>query len=695
MIENEPSLLPVLEPLCYATGQILKPLQLFANDFLEIDVDSEMRAFIVEPATYRPKIDNEELKENVSVITYNEKEYVRDSRTPSWDAGRWLNRVPEKKQVSCGRWKIAGTDFSAIVMRHSWPYDKFVWKSNEAKLMFEFLLKRFFSQTKSAIIAARFKVDKQVPEMPSDYQEHPDLPLTNYQKVALMITLDKEAAALFMEQGTGKTPIVIARINLEGRRKREGQLLGCKADMYRALIICPQQVRRNWEAEFERFSVRPGKVTVLRGSAINRIHCLIDGVRKEADCEWSACIVSTDSVASTYEALRRIPWDLIVLDESHYIKQSGTLRFKAIKKFNGPNVRSRMILTGTPVANSVMDLWSQFEFLGEGLSGFLSFKNFRSFHGRFVEIGGSAVQKLIGVKGVPLIQERLSRIAFMIRKEEALDLPAKVYDIYEVAMSHLQAEWYRKMADELAIEIEENLADETKTMTVDHILTMLLRLAQITSGHVKWDVKFNDETEELEEGKVEQIPGENPKVKAVLDLIKDPEKDSNCKTIVWACFVEDIRVLSEALAKEGIKHVGYHGVVQEQYRVKGADIAEEVFNKDKNVKVLIANPASGGTGQNFLGYDVRNPDNYKTFCGHEIYVSCNWSAVQRSQSEDRAHRRGTRFPVRITDIVVPGTIDEDIRARVLQKKIMALQIQDVRNMLKRILGREVSVENGQ
>src|SRR3989304_3978427 len=118
MIENEPSLLPVLEPLCYATGQILKPLSLFPNDFLEVDVDPEMRAFIVEPITYRPKIDDEELKENTPVITYNEKEYVRDSRTPSWDAGRWLNRVPEKKQISYGRWKIAGTDFSAIVMRH-------------------------------------------------------------------------------------------------------------------------------------------------------------------------------------------------------------------------------------------------------------------------------------------------------------------------------------------------------------------------------------------------------------------------------------------------------------------------------------------------------------------------------------------------------------------------------------------------
>ena len=104
-------------------------------------------------------------------------------------------------------------------------------------------------QSNAAAIAAKFKLTGEVPEMPKDFipfpKGHPELELTEYQKVALMISLNNPAYALFMEQGTGKTAIVIARICLEAARKRARD--NGTGSMYRALIVCPKQVRLNWK----------------------------------------------------------------------------------------------------------------------------------------------------------------------------------------------------------------------------------------------------------------------------------------------------------------------------------------------------------------------------------------------------------------------------------------------------------------
>ena len=106
----------------------------------------------------------------------------------------------------------------------------------------------------------------------------------------------------------------------------------------------------------------------------------------------------------------------------------------------------------------------------------------------------------------------------------------------------------------------------------------------------------------------------------------------------------------------------------------------------------MGNPSSGGTGLNILGYDPTEPDKYETYTDTEIFFSTDWNAAKRSQAEDRAHRRGTRMPVRIIDLVVPGTIDEEIRARVAGKVQTAVMIQDVKEILTRL--RDVKPSNG-
>jgi SNF2 family DNA or RNA helicase len=132
---------------------------------------------------------------------------------------------------------------------------------------------------------------------------------------------------------------------------------------------------------------------------------------------------------------------------------------------------------------------------------------------------------------------------------------------------------------------------------------------------------------------------------------------------------------------EGICAVPYYGKTSEKDR----DDVVYRFNHDRDVKVLVGNPACGGAGLNLLGYPPDLANEYDTNCTHHIYYAQDWSMIKRSQSSDRSHRRGTRKPVRITDLVVPGTIDEEIRRRVTSKMMTAYEIGDIRQILKAVL----------
>jgi len=342
-----------------------------------------------------------------------------------------------------------------------------------------------------------------------------------------------------------------------------------------------------------------------------------------------------------------------------------------------------MVLTGTPIGNSLMDLWTQLEFLGHGFSGFSRFSAYRSFHGVWQDAGMNGIARLAGVKNIPLVQERLSRITFSVTKEEAgLNLPSKVYDTHEVEMTKEQAVAYKAMAEYLATEIEDRMSGNVDPVTAQNILTQLLRLAQITSGHIVTDANIDPDTGlELRAKQVRRLGPVNPKVDAVEQLLTAEDRDPKGKTLIWCCFTEDIRTIGERLTKLGIGHGLYYGATPQGER----DELVERFNGDDDLKVLVLNPQTAGEGLNLLGYN----ENSDMYTDHEIFFSQNWSAILRGQAEDRAHRRGTRMPVRITDLTVPGTIDEDIRARVKGKLLNAAEAVNIKDILISVLNLKV------
>ena len=718
-IETKIPAFPLLEPLSKATATALAPAKLLPTDFLEIDVaesdvrmvksgvnegkstGDDMMHFKVRavclkrcPTNILPSIGPDGKSADPEYVQTPQGAFYKDDvhyHYPSWNASSaWFTRVPERKQLGYGEWKLAGTDYTALIIHHAWPHSNLIFRSEAAQLLYTYLLKRFYVQSSAATIAAKFKLTNEVPVMPKDFVDHTKLPLTDYQKVALAISLDNPAYALFMEQGTGKTAIVIARICLEAARKRARN--NGTGGMYRALIVCPKQVRLNWKREFARFATSPGKTCILRGGKLKMIRTLVDSIRDEKDCAWSVCMISIDSVVTMWDAFKRMQWDFVTIDESHRIKNPSTNRFKALMDIDELHAPQKMILTGTPITNTVFDLWAQFQWLGEGLSGFSTFQNYRSFHGKWKDAvaGGNGLRKLDGFKNIPLVQERLARLSFLMRSEETgLQLPEKVSNVYEVEMTAPQAEVYKRIALQLVAEIDDMLemAEAAgKSMTVECILTKMIRLAQITSGFIKTDDEEDLDNESVTPGQIYQIGKKNPKLDAIVDMIReDWEQDSNSKCIIWATFIEDLRAISERLAAEEINHAGYHRVIQHQYRVKDAEKAEDKINFDDSCRVLVVNPASAGEGLNFLGYDKENPDASSMYVDHNIYFSCNWSIVERLQSMKRSHRRGTRANVRYTELVVPLTLDMEIRDRLSSKDNMAKSIQDIRDILNSVL----------
>jgi len=652
--------LDVISPLCPATQKFFNKLRIDPEERIRLSMSTDMRHFKAEFFSFKKHWQTGQVQR--CAPGYN-------------TAVRFPQRIPERRNLEADRWQFGATDLTALLIHYHWRPEQISFADEVTRSQYKYLLANFLRQT--------YGVQNRENLEGFRFLDSPEFKLGVYQKKALRASMFTEGFGYFMEQGTGKTAVAIARICNESLRKKEVQ--------YRVLIVCPKNVRTNWEEEFHKFSTVAGRVTVVRGDKLNRYKCIVEAMQKPAEDseeKFTAVIISYDSVERTFEPLKMIEWDLCILDESHYIKNSNTKRWKALRKLRD-RCKARMCLTGTPITNTMLDLYTQFEFMGDNWSGFTSYNSFKSFYGKFAKVSSSQNQagykKLIGLDNIPMIQERLARQAFLIKKSDALpDLPQKTYDICEVSMTKEQTEVYKNVCAEIAVELEDELnSTDNPVLVVNNMLTKMLRLAQITSGFVGISEVLDEEGEVIQEAIINRFDP-NPKIDSLVEILKT--KEPYQKTIIWACWVQDIRSIAARLRLEGIDAVTYYGATSDVDRAT----AVSRFNCDSTCKVFIGNAAAGGTGINLLGYDLRkkyNGKKPKTYCDHVIYFSQNWSPTARSQSEDRAHRRGTVGHVQYTDLMVPLSIDHEIREAVVNKRLNAMKIQDVRRIVERMKGK--------
>lgn len=543
--------------------------------------------------------------------------------------------------------------------------------SDEAQALWTLVLAQFRSGIQRAVINAQWQTGRVVP--PHVLPIADGVELAPYQLVAAHLATLGNSFGLFMEQGTGKTAVAIAAMS---------KWIEDSDGFQRIVVVCPRNVVPNWVAELKAFSPFPLKIEMIRGGEIKRIGKLAEVMRADPAYRAGIAIINYDGVMSMAEIFAAVRWDQVILDEAHAIKSPAAKRTRFFLTRLRDQARYRLELTGTPIANTFMDLWSLLEFLGPAISGFGTMKSFKEFYARLMKNQSTGFEQIVGMQHVPVLQDVLARNTFIIRKAEAMPwLPAKTYAIESIEMLPTQKEMYKQIATQLAVEIGATLDNPggNRQLLVNNVLTKLLKLAQVTSGFVMWDAIIDPLGNVLRPRMMERF-AENPKIDWCIEQIK--KHPLNEKILFWSWMIPDAQALAARCVEEGISHVTYTGATTDEARIA----AELAFNTDPTMRVFIGNPAAGGSGLNLLGHDPRNPDEHGTDATLSVYIAQNWNAVHRAQSEDRNSRRGTRKPTHVVTLICEETIDEDIHERVSSKRQAALELSDIRSLLTKLLG---------
>lgn len=333
---------------------------------------------------------------------------------------------------------------------------------------------------------------------------------------------------------------------------------------------------------------------------------------------------------------------MLIFDESHYLKTPGAKRTKRALAL-AKKAKYRRILTGTVIANSPFDAYSQFKCLDDGFwrpYGFEVFATFRAHFGLF-ETGyngqqGREFKHCVGYRRVTQLHDIIKTVSSRITKDDAnLDLPPKLYQRRFFELTTEQERVYNEIRDAAIA-----LLQSGETVTAPLAITRLLRLQQVTCGYVP--------TDDGAPPVAEFSP--NPR----LLLLKELCDSLSHSTIIWARFRRDIDLIMEML---GGRAVRYDGETSGDERIE----ARHRF-RAKDVQFFVGNPAAGGTGINL------------TAAHTVIYASNSFKLTDRLQSEDRPHRIGQTHPVLYIDLIALGTVDEHIVSALRSKRDIANEI---------------------
>ena len=462
-----------------------------------------------------------------------------------------------------------------------------------------------------------------------------------HQKSALEKSWHKDDFAYFMEMGTGKSKVLVDNI----------AMLYNKGAIDAALIIAPKGVYRNWYSQ-EIPNHLPSHIdhkTVLWTATTSKAKDKEYQQLFKIDYDLHILIMNVEAF-STKKGLEfatkflNCHKTLMAVDESTTIKTPTAKRTKAIINL-GKFAKYRRILTGSPVTKSPLDLYTQCAFLNDNLLGFMSYYSFRNRYAvmRQANFGGRRVQLIAGYQRLDELAKLLKPFSDRVLKENCLDLPEKTYIERQVELTDEQKKTYETMKSAALASLKGKMA------TAPHVLTQLMRLHQITCGHLKND----DET-------ITEI--KNNRIDALLELLEETEG----KAIIWANYVYDIKRIVKAISKKYGEDsiVQYYGAVPADVRQKNI----EKFQDPKSpARFFVGNPQTGGYGITL------------TAANNVIYYSNGYDLEKRLQSEDRAHRIGQKKAVTYIDLITPKTVDEKIR-KALRKKI---------NIATEIMGEEL------
>lgn len=406
------------------------------------------------------------------------------------------------------------------------------------------------------------------------------------------------------DMGLGKTLEIIALLSLSKEEKP-------------ILIVSPKSLIYNWEHEFKKWNPSQ-EVQVIDGFKPQRNEA-IDAINTY---EKKVYILSYDTLRNDLDRFEKILFSYLILDEGQNIVNVYAKKTKAVKELQAQH---KFVLTGTPIQNSLMDLWSIFDFL---MPGYLS--SYQSFYRQYgkLMIEDQEQKELLMKKVMPFVLKRT-------KKEVLKELPPKEETVMMVSMNEEQ----RKLYDAY-LQRARSAIDEGKNKIT--ILAEITRLREICVDPSIFLENFDSLSEKLI---------------TALSTIKNAIGNGH-KVLVFSTFARTLMHVKQCLLEEGITPYFIYGETSAKERLSMADD----FNENDDVKVMLVSLKAGGTGLNLIGADI------------VIHLDPWWNLAAENQASDRAYRIGQKRAVTILKLICKNSIEERV-----------LELQDKKKELSTII----------
>lgn len=427
------------------------------------------------------------------------------------------------------------------------------------------------------------------------------------------------------DMGLGKTLQVLSLILSEAESNRP------------SIVVAPTSLIYNWQSEAEKFAPSLN-VLIVSGQSLRRRELIEDIPGHDL------VITSYDMVKRDIEFYSGLKFRFCVIDEAQYIKNALTQNARAVKQLSSD---VRFALTGTPIENSLSDLWSIFDFI---MPKFLySYNVFRQkYEYPIVKENNKDVLERLNTRIKPFILRRL-------KKDVLKELPDKTETIIYSEMDEVQSSVYMS---QLA-QVREQLSKEPLTNGSGRIkiLALLMRLRQICCHPSLCFDAYN---------------GYSAKTDLCMELIRS-STGAGHKVLLFSQFTSMLDILAEKLAGEGI---GYYMLTGSTPSRQRGEMAAR-FNSD-DVPVFLISLRAGGTGLNLTGADI------------VIHYDLWWNMSAQNQATDRTHRIGQKNKVQVYKLIVKDTVEEKIERLQQSKRDLAESvITEGEIMLDRLTDEEI------
>lgn len=390
----------------------------------------------------------------------------------------------------------------------------------------------------------------------------------------------------------------------------------CSKEGSKSLIVCPTSLTINWQEEFEKFAPH------IRT-------CIVAGTPKErADSFllWDSVdvwITSYPLIRKDVAKYKELQFDIMIIDEAQYIKNLGSLCAKSVKMIQAEH---RFALTGTPIENSLSELWSVFDFI---MPGYLPK------YSRFVQ----QFEKPIVKENDKEALEELTRhvnpfILRRLKKEVLCELPDKIETNLTAKMTAAQEKVYIAYLSSIKKDMKEQLAQMVGGRQLE-ILAVLTRLRQICCHPAMFLESYHDGSGKLE---------------LLTELLQQLLAGGH-RILLFSQFTSMLAIIKEQLDEMGISYYLLQGDTKPKER---ADMVRK-FNKG-GASVFLISLKAGGTGLNLTGADT------------VIHYDPWWNPAVEDQATDRAYRIGQNKNVQVFKLVTKGTIEEKIYRLQMNKK---------------------------